>query len=303
MAVDPTTFKAVMGQWPSGVTVITTVDAQGPGGMTASSFSSVSLNPPLVSVCVARHLAMHTRIDQSGVFAVNILSKNSVDDGRRFAGMLPGVTNKFEGVDYATAATGSPLLANTLGWVDCKVWARHDGGDHTIFVGEVLDAGIDKTAAPLLYHSRSWGQFADMLVNEVSLIAAGSETNAVIVENAFGRRSDAPDEVDTTVAKVRAVLAENSTAALLVLDDAASAADPLRVRLTIQAIAGLVGKTAVVLRPGAGPMALANVLVGLKSGIRHLAVSADASGPYVAVQDVQTLLTRMGVGIITAQAG
>lgn len=298
MAVDPTTFKAVMGQWPSGVTVITTVDAEGPGGMTASSFSSVSLNPPLVSVCVARHLAMHTRIDQAGVFAVNILSKNSVDDGRRFAGMLPGVTNKFEGVEYATAVTGSPLLANTLGWVDCKVWARHDGGDHTIFVGEVLDAGIDKTGAPLLYHSRSWGQFADLLVSEVSLIAAGTEANAVVVQNAFGRSSDAPDDVDTTVTRVREALTANSSAALLVLDDAAAAADPLRVRLTIQAIAGLVGKTAVVLRAGAGAMALANVLVGLKSGIRHLSVSHDASGPYVSAQDVRALLGRMGVGIL-----
>lgn len=297
MAVDPTTFKAVMGQWPSGVTVITTVDAQGPGGMTASSFSSVSLNPPLVSVCVARHLAMHTRIDEAGVFAVNILSKNSVEDGRRFAGMLPGVTNKFEGVEYATAATGSPLLANTLGWVDCKVWARHDGGDHTIFVGEVLDAGIDKTAAPLLYHSRSWGQFADLLVSEVSLLTAGAEANAVVVENAFGRSSDGPDEVDATVSRVREALASHSTATLLVLDDAAAAADPLRVRLTIQAIAGLVGKTAVVLRLGHGPMALANVLVGLKSGIRHLSVSPDGSGPYVAEQDAQRLLQRMGVGV------
>ena len=297
MSVDPATFKAVMGQWPSGVTVVTTVDDAGPAGMTASSFSSVSLNPPLVSVCVARHLAMHTRIDQAGVFAVNILSKNNVDDGRRFAGMLPGVTDKFQGVQHHTAATGSPLLANTLGWVDCKLWARHDGGDHTIFVGEVLDAGIDKTAAPLLYHSRSWGQFADMLVSEVSLIAAGAVANAVIVENSFGRSSDAPIEVDTTVAIVREALAANSSAALLVLDDSAAAADPLRVRLTIQAIAGLVGKTAVVLRPGAGPMALANVLVGLKSGVRHLAVSPDTSGPYVTEQDVRTLLRRMGVSV------
>lgn len=297
MAVDPATFKAVMGQWPSGVTVVTTIDEAGPAGMTASSFSSVSLNPPLVSVCIARHLAMHMRIDKAGVFAVNILSKNSVEDGRRFAGMLPGVTDRFQGITVSTAITGSPLLANTLGWVDCKLWASHDGGDHTIFVGEVLDAGIDKTAAPLLYHSRSWGQFADILVSEVSIIHAGAEVNAVVVENAFGDSSDAPIEVDTTVARVREALTVNSTAALLVLDDAAAAADPLRVRLTIQAIAGLVGKTAVVLRPGAGPMALANVLVGLKSGIRHLSVSLDAAGPYAAEQDVHMLLGRMGVGI------
>lgn len=301
MTVDASTFKAVMGQWPSGVTVITTADATGPGGMTASSFSSVSLDPPLISVCIARHLAMHARIDQAGIFAVNILSKTGVDDGRRFAGMLPGVSNKFEGVDYRTEATGAPLLAGTLGWLDCRVWARYDGGDHTIFVGEVLAAGIDKTAAPLLYHSRSWGQFADVLASEATLLEAGAEAGAVVVERAFGRDASAPDPVETVVARVReALLAPGSESArLLVLDDAASAADPLQLRLVIQSIAGLVGRTAVALRPGAGAMALANVLVALKSGIRHLAVSADTSGRYVAASDVRTMLTRMGVAVRT----
>ena len=164
MALDPEDFKAVMGKWPSGVTVVTSVDDDGPTGMTASSFSSVSLAPPLISICVARHLPTHARLEKAGVFAVNILSKDQVDDGLRFAGMLPDVTDRFAGIQTHTAATGSPLLVGTLGWVDCKIWAMHDGGDHTIFVGEVLAAGIDKTAAPLLYHSRSWGQFADCLL-------------------------------------------------------------------------------------------------------------------------------------------
>lgn len=297
MTVDPATFKAVMGQWPSGVTVVTTSDANGPAGMTASSFSSVSLTPPLVSICVARHLSMHTRIEKAGVFAVNILSKDNVEDGLRFAGMLPGVTNRFEGISISTAVTASPLLENTLGWVDCKLWAAHDGGDHTIFVGEVLAAGIDKTAAPLLYHSRSWGQFADVLASTATVSLAGSETAAVVVENVFGRISKTPDDVETIVSRVRECLGSPGSPALLVLDDAAAAADPLLVRLTIQAIAGLVGKTAVALRPGAGPMALANVLVGLKSGIRHISVSPEPAGPYVAEQDVRTMLDRMGVSV------
>src|SRR5204863_500157 len=105
---NPETFKAVLGQWPSGVTVVTTHDGAGMAGMTASSFSSVSLNPPLVSICIARHLHMHGRIENAGVFAVNILSKDSIDHGRRFAGMLNGVTNRFEGVAVGKAVTGSP---------------------------------------------------------------------------------------------------------------------------------------------------------------------------------------------------
>lgn len=298
MSVDPQTFKAVMGQWPSGVTVVTTVDADGPAGMTASSFSSVSLEPPLVSICIARQLQMNARIEKAGQFAVNILSKNQVDDGRRFAGMLPGVTNRFEGLSTHTAATGCPLLSGVLGWVDCTLRAKYDGGDHTIFVGQVLAAGIDPTAAPLLYHSRAWGQFADVLASEATLLRAGAEAGAAVVEMAFGDAADAPRSVDDIVARVRNVLDSATTVpALLVLDDATGVADPLLVRLTLQAIGRLVGRTPVALRPAAGPMALANVVVGLKSGVRHLSVSSSAEGPYVAEFDVRRMLARMGVTV------
>jgi flavin reductase (DIM6/NTAB) family NADH-FMN oxidoreductase RutF len=300
MAVEPETFKAVMGQWPSGVTVVTTRDADGPAGMTASSFSSVSLDPPLISICVARHLAMHARLENAGVFAVNILSKDNIESGQRFAGMLRDVTDRFDGVPVSTAVTGSPLLTGTLGWVDCRSWARYDGGDHTIFVGEVLAAGIDPTAAPLLYHSRAWGQFADVLASRVRLCRAGAEPGAAVVMRAFGAAADRPDAVETIVERVRAALAAAQPALpeLLILDDAVAAADPLLVRQTLQAIGRLVGRTPVALRPGAGPMALANVVVALKSGVQHLAVSADAAGPYVAEADVRTMLARMGVDII-----
>jgi len=297
MSVNPENFKAVMGQWPSGVTVVTTADDDGPAGMTASSFSSVSLEPPLVSICVARHLYMHGRIQKAGVFAVNILSKDKVEDGLRFAGMLPDVTDRFAGVPVDTAVTGSPLLQGTMGWVDCKIWAEYDGGDHTIFIGQVMDAGIDETATPLLYHSRSWGQFADVLAADAQVSLAGSESDALELEYAFGLSADTPDSVDTIVARVRAALAERDSTPLLVLDDAASTADPLLVRLVIQAIGGIVGRTVVALRPGAGPMALANVLAALKSGIHHLSVSADHAGPYVARDDVLLMLERMGVAL------
>lgn len=293
MSVDPQTFKAVMGQWPSGVTVVTTLDADGPAGMTASSFSSVSLDPPLVSICIARPLQMHARIEKAGKFAVNILSKDKVDDGRRFAGMLPGVTNRFEGLSTTTAVTGCPLLPGMLGWVDCTLWAKYDGGDHTIFIGQVQAAGIDPTAAPLLYHSRNWGQFADVLTSEANLIRAGAEGEAVIIDNAFGPQADAPLEVDRIVSRVREAL--GSTTPLLVLDDRVGAADPLLLRLVLQAIGRVVGRTPVALRPAAGAMALANILVGLKSGVRHIVVSAQGQAPYVAEGDVRTMLGRMGV--------
>ncbi len=297
MSVNSETFKAVMGQWPSGVTVVTTQDGDGYGGMTASSFSSVSLDPPLVSICVARPLAMHDRIQNAGHFAVNILSKDKVEDGLRFAGMLPGVEDRFEGVDIHTAATGCPLLQGTLGWVDCQLWASHDGGDHTIFVGEVLEAGIDDTATPLLYHSRSWGQFADVLAQEVHVLEAGQEASALVIEQAFTDTTGQDKAVDQLIERVRSALAQHAGTGLLVLDDAAADADPLQVRLGIQAIAGLVGRTPVALRPGAGPMALANVLAALKSGIQHICAADEASSPYLKQADLRHMLNRMGVRI------
>ena len=298
MALDPEDFKAVMGQWPSGVTVVTTVDEDGPTGMTASSFSSVSLSPPLISICIAKHLPTHARLQKAGAFAVNILSKDQINDGLRFAGMLKDVTDRFEGIDTHTAATGCPLLAGTLGWVDCTIWAQHDGGDHTIFVGEVQAAGVDKTAAPLLYHSRSWGQFADVLAQKATLQPAITESGAgsVVINDAFGASADAPATVEDIVLRVQAAMKNGTGAGQLVLDDAAAAADPLLVRRTLQAIAGLVGRTPVTLQAGAGPMALANVVVGLKSGIHHYGVSEDG-GAYVREADLRHMLGRMGVEI------
>lgn len=298
MALDPSDFKAVMGQWPSGVTVVTTRDAEGPAGMTASSFSSVSLEPPLISICVARHLYMHQRLEQAGHFAVNILAKEGVDDGLRFAGMLPGVEDRFAGIDTLTAETGSPLLKGTLGWVDCRTWARYDGGDHTIFVGEVLAAGVEPTAAPLLYHSRSWGQFADVLASEVTLTDIdGSERPAthLTLDAAFGE--GAPVTAESIVARTRELLIRHPDAQRIVLDDRNAMADPLLLRLTLQALAGIIGKTRVVYRPGKGVMALANVLVALKSGITELEISADDSGPYLGRPDLMHMLLRMGVGV------
>lgn len=298
MALDPEDFKAVMSQWPSGVTVVTTVDEDGPTGMTASSFSSVSLNPSLISICIAKHLPTHARLQKAGVFAVNILSKDQINDGLRFAGMLKDVTDRFEGIETHTAETGSPLLSDSLGWVDCTIWAQHDGGDHTIFVGEVQAAGIDKTAAPLLYHSRSWGQFADVLAHKATLQPAVTTSNnsCVVINDAFGARTDKPATVDDIVVRVQAAMQDHPDAEQLVLDDAAAAADPLLVRRTLQAIAGLIGRTPVTLQAGAGPMALANVVVGLKSGIHHYGVS-EQSGPYVHDADLRHMLGRMGVEI------
>jgi flavin reductase (DIM6/NTAB) family NADH-FMN oxidoreductase RutF len=184
VAVDQDTFKAALGQWPSGVTVVTMRSADGVWhGMTASSFSSVSLDPPLVSVCLVKTLWSHELILESGIFGVNILASDQTELGKRFAGMRPEITDRFEGVDTVTAVTGVPLFDQSLAWLDCKVVNAYEGGDHTIFVGEVQAARTPRKAAPLLFHSRNWGQFADQLPEHVDVydtgIAAAAAARAV----------------------------------------------------------------------------------------------------------------------------
>jgi hydroxymethylglutaryl-CoA lyase len=146
-----------MGQFASGVTVVTTVlNETTPIGITASSFSSLSLDPPLVLVSIAKKLFTHNVIADSGKFAVNVLCANQLDLGMRFAGMMPEIKDRFADLDTFTAKTGCPILKGTLAWVDCEVWATYDGGDHSIFVGEVRDVDVSDIDTPLLYHNRLW---------------------------------------------------------------------------------------------------------------------------------------------------
>ncbi|WP_241153963.1 flavin reductase [Nocardioides pantholopis] len=163
-----------MAQWPSGVTVVTTLAADGSAhGMTASSFSSVSLEPPLVSICLDRRLYTHQLVSDSLVFGINVLAKDQIEVGRRFAGMVKDCPDRFAGETWSTAETGVKLLDSALGWLDCRVVHAYDGGDHTIFVGEVVAARAARRSAPLLFHSRGWGQFADVLPEVATLADTG----------------------------------------------------------------------------------------------------------------------------------
>lgn len=154
--MDGDTFKSAMAQWASGVTVVTSVTDAGWVGITASSLTSVSLNPPRVLICVAKRLYTHQVILASGVFAVSILNAEQVEWGMRFAGMMPELTDRFAGIDVRLAETGSPILPDVLAWLDCRVAHAYDGGDHTIFVGDVLAAGAADRTDPVLYFKRHW---------------------------------------------------------------------------------------------------------------------------------------------------
>jgi flavin reductase (DIM6/NTAB) family NADH-FMN oxidoreductase RutF len=158
MGMDVQSFKDALAHWTSGVTVVTTQMDGRPVGITASSLTSVSLAPPQILICVARKLYTHQAIEQSGVFAVNILGTDHLEWGMRFAGMMPELADRFAGIELQRGITGAPILPDVLGWLDCRLRHAYDGGDHTIFVGEVMAAGATEERSPLLYFNRTWRQ-------------------------------------------------------------------------------------------------------------------------------------------------
>src|SRR5437762_8678417 len=149
---DIPTFRRVVGRFATGVVVVTTRADEGLHGLTANAFCSVSLDPLLVLVCVDKLARGHERLEQAGAFAISVLSDGQEFLAERFAGRAPLVNARFDGVGYRQAATGAPILERSCAWLDCRLWATYDGGDHSIFVGRIVAAGDDPAAAPLLFH-------------------------------------------------------------------------------------------------------------------------------------------------------
>ncbi|MFO0676332.1 MAG: flavin reductase family protein [Polyangiaceae bacterium] len=157
MTFDVETFKSAMAEFASGVTVVTTRHDGVPFGMTVSAFTSVSLAPPLVLVCIANDASPLGPMKEAGVFAVNVLSDQQVEHGERFAGMLD-VVDRFDGVAVRDGLGGVPLLEGCVAHVECKVVASHVMGDHVVFLGEVVAAHVRGADAPLLHHRRVWAK-------------------------------------------------------------------------------------------------------------------------------------------------
>lgn len=149
MTIDPTAFRAVLGRYATGVAVVTTRDQAGvPVGLTVNSFTSVSLDPPLVLFCLDRAAGSEPAFAASDCFAVNILGDDQCPVSMRFA---DPVAQRF--VDDLTIRweTGAPVLTDALAALDCRMHARYDGGDHVILVGRVVRAEVLADASPLVY--------------------------------------------------------------------------------------------------------------------------------------------------------
>jgi len=149
-------LRRVMGHFATGVTVITTKDKNGtPFGLTANGFTSVSLSPPLVLVCVDKAAQCYSCFEQSKIFAVNVLSEEQEEISRRFA--TKGI-EKFTGIKWHQGETGVALLDGAIGFIECKVVHGYEGGDHTIYVGEVTNATASE-GQPLLFFKGKYHRF------------------------------------------------------------------------------------------------------------------------------------------------
>jgi 3-hydroxy-9,10-secoandrosta-1,3,5(10)-triene-9,17-dione monooxygenase reductase component len=153
MPLDSHSFRRALGQFATGVTVVTTRDAAGrPQGLTVNAFCSVSLEPPLVLVCVDQRSEVNPGLLSSGLFGVSVLAEDQEPMSRLFA---EGGNEKFSGLPLLAGTSGVPLLPGALVHIECRVTTAHPGGDHTIYVGEVLRLAVSP-GRPLLYHGSSY---------------------------------------------------------------------------------------------------------------------------------------------------
>lgn len=154
--LDRDTFKEVVSKFASGVTVVTTADDHGYHGVTVSSFCSVSLDPPLVLVCIDKSIQSHDLITSSPAFAVNVLSREQTFLAEQFSGQTPLADPKFSRVPHRISVTGLPLIEESTAWIECDVWRSYDGGDHTIFVGAAQRGELGRQDDPLIYFDRGF---------------------------------------------------------------------------------------------------------------------------------------------------
>lgn len=158
MPFDPALQRKIMGRFATGVTVVTTTKEGKHGGLTANAVCSLSLDPPLVLVAVDKKAGSHAELLEHRCYAVNILSAAQEEISQRFAKSGP---KDFSGLEWKAAVTGAPILAGTLGYVDCRVVDVLRGGDHDIFIGEIVAGEFFDDREPLLYFSGRYRKLAE----------------------------------------------------------------------------------------------------------------------------------------------
>jgi len=154
--IDPGLFRRVLGQYPTGVCVVTAPDPAGPVGMAVGSFTSVSLDPPLVAFLPDKRSKSWPKIRSSGRFCVNVLAEDQEDVCRVFA--TSGV-DRFASVEWEVSPRGLPVLSGATAWIECELDAVYEAGDHYIAIGRVLELDVARPSLPLLFFQGGYGRF------------------------------------------------------------------------------------------------------------------------------------------------
>ncbi|MGW7543661.1 flavin reductase family protein [Streptomyces sp. NPDC054770] len=154
---DPATFRRVLGHYPTGVAVITAMTPEGPVGMAVGTFTSISLDPPLVGFFPDRNSSTWARIRTAGAFCANILGEDHEAVCRVFASRD---VDRFAAVDWVPGPTGSPVLTDAIAWADCRLADDHPVGDHDLVVGHVTGLALrpgEQAQRPLVFHRGRYG--------------------------------------------------------------------------------------------------------------------------------------------------
>jgi flavin reductase (DIM6/NTAB) family NADH-FMN oxidoreductase RutF len=156
--IDSQQFKNVMARIPTGVAVITSASEDAFHGVTVSSFGSLSLNPPLTFVSILKEINSHGRLLETDNFAINVLAREQTFFAEQFSGQTPLADPDFTRVPHTIGTTGLPLITGCISWIECKKWAEYPAGDHTLFVGEVVDLKLGDAVDPLIYYDREFSE-------------------------------------------------------------------------------------------------------------------------------------------------
>tara|TARA_B100000614_G_C14201826_1_gene350121 strand:- start:5 stop:508 length:504 start_codon:yes stop_codon:yes gene_type:complete len=157
MAIESGDFRKVLGKYPTGVTLVSSKDDQGPFAMVIGSFGSVSLDPPLVQFMPAKESATWSRIKKTGRYCVNVLGEDQLDLSNSF---FNKDKDPFEAIHWSESTLGSPIIEGCVAWIDCLIGDVHEAGDHYIVIGEVQGIGAtEKDEGPLLFLGGAYGSF------------------------------------------------------------------------------------------------------------------------------------------------
>ena len=159
MAASNDLFKELMRRFAAGVTLVTFNENKKFGGLTVSSFCSLSMDPPLVLICIDRKIASHESLEKTDVFGVNICNSEQGKLAWDFASSKIDKNELIKSLPHTLTKLGTPLLEGCLATMECKITQKHDGGDHTIFVGQVEEGKFDENAEPLVYYGSGLGEF------------------------------------------------------------------------------------------------------------------------------------------------